>query len=200
MAQKRKTGGNMVSNRSLTLPRHTLILDHQQAFNDYKLQAKATSEELSKAKEKITELQERVSRLTLDKGLYKTEIENYKRQLEDLRSTHAEVTAANAKLQEAVETAEAAAKKSQGEASLQNTQKQANLEKRIEELLKNEGVVKKELIQLRAEYGSLQQKFKNQGEEHSKLFAVRCMSVYFSCWLTVIAGNKEYSQAHCRNC
>jgi hypothetical protein len=62
---------------------HSLILEHQQAFQDYK--AKTTN----KLKE-LEDLHERVSRLTLEKGNFRGEIDKYARLLEQEQVTKAE--------------------------------------------------------------------------------------------------------------
>jgi chromosome segregation ATPase len=62
---------------------HNLILSHQEAFQDYKAQNVAKLKELE-------DLQERVSRLALEKGNFRQEIEKYMRLLEEGRSTKAE--------------------------------------------------------------------------------------------------------------
>jgi chromosome segregation ATPase len=58
---------------------HTLILEHQQAFQDYKADVEPKLNELN-------DLQERVSRLTLDKGLLRTELDKTQHQVEAMRA------------------------------------------------------------------------------------------------------------------
>jgi chromosome segregation ATPase len=53
---------------------HALILEHQQAFQNYKADMEPKLKE-------INDLQERVSRLTLDKGLLRTELDNIRQEL-----------------------------------------------------------------------------------------------------------------------
>ncbi|RII16447.1 hypothetical protein CUC08_Gglean002885 [Alternaria sp. MG1] len=62
---------------------HNLILEHQEAFLAYKEQTSSKLKELE-------DLQERVSRLTLEKGNFRTEIDKYMQLLEEERSTKAE--------------------------------------------------------------------------------------------------------------
>ncbi|KAL6708611.1 hypothetical protein ACN47E_002592 [Coniothyrium glycines] len=62
---------------------HNLILEHQEAYRDYKAQTATKLEEL-------TELKERVSRLTLEKGNFRTEIDKYRLLLESELSTKVE--------------------------------------------------------------------------------------------------------------
>lgn len=58
---------------------HTLILEHQQTFQDYKADVEPKLKEHS-------DLQERVSRLTLDKGLLRSELDKIQQQLESTRA------------------------------------------------------------------------------------------------------------------
>jgi hypothetical protein len=76
---------------------HSLILEHQQAFQDYKAQT------ASKLKE-IEELQERVSRLTLEKGHFRGEIDKYAQLLEQEQATKAEELKKAEGLQKELET------------------------------------------------------------------------------------------------
>jgi chromosome segregation ATPase len=76
---------------------HGLILEHQQAFQDYKAQT------ASKLKE-IEELQERVSRLTLEKGHFRGEIDKYAQLLEQEQATKAEELKKAEGLQKELET------------------------------------------------------------------------------------------------
>ena len=62
---------------------HNLILEHQEAFQDYKSQTAAKLRELE-------DLRERVPRLTLEKGNLRTEIDRYQQLLERELSTKAE--------------------------------------------------------------------------------------------------------------
>lgn len=62
---------------------HGLILEHQQAFQDYKAQTAFKLKELE-------DLQERVSRLTLEKGNFRGEVEKYAQLLEKEQTTRAE--------------------------------------------------------------------------------------------------------------
>jgi hypothetical protein len=71
-----------LQNKKINL-QHGLILEHQQAFQDYKAQT------ASKLKE-IEELQERVSRLTLEKGHFRGETDKYAQLLEQEQTTKAE--------------------------------------------------------------------------------------------------------------
>lgn len=152
---------------------HSLILDHQQAFMDYQETIKGKLEELAKAKAQITTLQERVSRLTLDKGLYKSEFDKYKRTMDELK---AGVSAEAArKLEDELKLSQAAAKKACDEYETLDRAKndmQNAFEARIADLSDKQGVSRKELEQQRAEYATLQAKFQNQSNEYSGKFAV----------------------------
>ncbi|KAH9866023.1 hypothetical protein J1614_008587 [Plenodomus biglobosus] len=61
---------------------HTLILEHQEAFHEYKEQNATKLKELE-------DLQERVSRLTLEKGNFRNELDNYKSLLNKEQTTNA---------------------------------------------------------------------------------------------------------------
>ncbi|KAF3009896.1 hypothetical protein E8E13_010852 [Curvularia kusanoi] len=62
---------------------HNLILEQQEAFQDHKMQTASKLEELA-------QLQERVSRLTLEKGNFRTEVDKYKALLENETASKAE--------------------------------------------------------------------------------------------------------------
>ncbi|CAI9625115.1 hypothetical protein GT037_007437 [Alternaria burnsii] len=62
---------------------HNLILEHQEAFLAHK-------EQTSNKLKELEDLQERVSRLTLEKGNFRTEVDKYMQLLEEERSTKAE--------------------------------------------------------------------------------------------------------------
>jgi hypothetical protein len=181
--------------------RHSLILDHQQTFKEYKEQTE------SKLKA-INELQERVSRLTLEGGLLKTELDNCQTLLKQANATNTEATS---KLQNDLQAAEASKVKLEREnEELRNavTKLQVDLEatelqvaERYEQQLhqkdealskavaekedlekRNKGLqdsemrarnyARKEFEQLKAETEILREKYNNQVAEYSKLFSV----------------------------
>jgi chromosome segregation ATPase len=76
---------------------HGLILEHQQAFQDYKAQ---TASKL----QQIEELKERVSRLVLEKGNYRDEVDKYAKLLDQEQANKAEDMKKASALQEELET------------------------------------------------------------------------------------------------
>jgi hypothetical protein len=78
--------------------RHDLILDHQHVFQDYKSRTDAKLKTLA-------ELDERVSRLTLDKGLLKTELDNYRKQLKEAMTAQSDNAKTTTELQKELQTA-----------------------------------------------------------------------------------------------
>ena len=58
---------------------HNLILDHQQVFQDYKADVEPKLKQLS-------DMHERVSRLTLDKGLMRTELDKTQQELQAVQA------------------------------------------------------------------------------------------------------------------
>ncbi|KAF1849490.1 uncharacterized protein K460DRAFT_305703 [Cucurbitaria berberidis CBS 394.84] len=76
---------------------HNLILEHQEAFLEYKTQTAAKLKE-------VEDFQERVSRLTLEKGNFRTEVDKYKHLLEKEMTTRAEDLQKADALQKELET------------------------------------------------------------------------------------------------
>lgn len=179
---------------------HNLILEQQDAFQNYKSQA------TSKLKD-LESLQERVSRLTLEKGNFRTEVDKYKelldleiaRKAEDLRTAES--------LQKELETLVSSKKQLQEEnqtlrkttidmlEQLKNTEQRVTdrftkeLQAKAEELqkeavkttalstlvenLKNlESTSKKELEKLKGDKRLLSVKYTNQASEHAAAFTV----------------------------
>lgn len=108
---------------------HNLILEHQEAFQFYKEQTAAKIKELE-------DLQERVSRLTLEKGNFRTEIDKYKRLLEKEKAIKVE-----------------------------NLHKADSLQKELETLLNTNGQLVMESNTLRKTLDTLQEKMKT-AEQH----------------------------------
>ncbi|KAF2014961.1 hypothetical protein BU24DRAFT_451876 [Aaosphaeria arxii CBS 175.79] len=91
---------------------HSLILEHQASFKRYKDQ---TEEKL----QQLTELTERASRLNLEKGLFRAEIEKYQKQIEEIKSggeKHSKETAELSKELNAIREAKSALEKDCDEA------------------------------------------------------------------------------------
>lgn len=179
---------------------HGLILEHQQAFQDYKAQT------ASKLKE-IDDLQERVSRLTLEKGNFRKEIDKYAKMLEHEQSTKAEdfkkVDALQGQLeslvdskkqllaevdglqkticdlQEKMQSAEqqltdrfTTELKEKTELLAKETAKVTNLNSLISNLRTQESNVKIEMSKLSAESKLINDKYNRMASEHSQAFSV----------------------------
>jgi chromosome segregation ATPase len=178
---------------------HGLILEHQQAFQDYKSKTAAKLEELE-------ELQERVSRLTLEKGNFRGEIDKYAQLLEEEQVTKAEDLKKLEALQKELETLtaskqdlvsetdtlrktihgleekmmtaqQAAAARSTAELKVKDDQlakestKIAHLNTLIETLKGDGGNSKSEVEKLKTEFRSLKDKYTRMSAEHAAAFA-----------------------------
>ncbi|KAF2122783.1 hypothetical protein BDV96DRAFT_639350 [Lophiotrema nucula] len=172
---------------------HSLILEHQQAFLNYK----ETTE--PKLKER-TELQERVSRLTLDKGLLKTELDNQAKASETLRTDSAEAKKTTDELRSEIDSLLSSKKRLESDnKALQEavskvqerltTEQQASTDRYDQEVRRlndqlNKGAQKiagldsliktlqtkaKQYDALKQEYDTQQMKAKNQGSEFANL-------------------------------
>jgi DNA repair exonuclease SbcCD ATPase subunit len=180
---------------------HGLILEHQQAFQDYKAQT------ASKLKE-IEELQERVSRLTLEKGHFRGEIDKYAKMLELEQVTKAEDLKKAEALQKELDTITTSKKQLLLEIeNLQKTigelhekvwatehditaryateiqaksdmldkesTKTANLNALINTLTVRESSAKQEVAKAKAENKTVTEKYNRMATEHSQTFSVR---------------------------
>src|SRR5690242_6369909 len=180
---------------------HNLILEQQNAFHDYKVQAASKLEELQG-------LHERVSRLTLEKGNFRTEVDKYKGLLEQESARQAENLATADALQKELETLVSSKKQLQAEnETLRKTvtdmlEQLKTVEHRVterfakeiatrtEELQKEsaktvalntvinalktgESAAKKELDKMKNENRLLSVKYSNQASEHAAAFMVR---------------------------
>ncbi|KAH6625412.1 hypothetical protein C7974DRAFT_360584 [Boeremia exigua] len=177
---------------------HDLILEQQDAFQNYKAQNASKLQELEN-------VQERVSRLTLEKGNFRTEVEKYKELLEQEKTKKAEnLKAANA-LQKEFEASASSAKQLQAENdTLRKTTTEAleqlkttelkvterfakELAAKSEELQKesakltslnalintmksSEAATKKDLEKIKNEHRLLSVKYNNQTTEHAAAF------------------------------
>lgn len=179
---------------------HGLILEQQQAFQDYKAQT------ASKLKE-LEELHERVSRLTLEKGNFRDEIAKYAQLLDREKSNKAEnlkkandlrveldVLTDSKKqllaeveglqktvndLQEKMKTTEqeitdrfTAELKEKTELLAKEATKAANLNSFIQNLKGQESSGKLEIAKTKAENKQLQEKYSRMAAEHSQAFSV----------------------------
>jgi hypothetical protein len=180
---------------------HGLILEHQQAFQDYKAQT------VSKLKE-IEELQERVSRLTLEKGHFRGEIDKYAKMLELEQATKAEdlqkaealqkeletiATSKNellleveglektiSELHEKVQTTEHEitaryTNKLQAKSNMleKETIKTASLSATVNTLKEQESSAKQEMAKANAAIKTVTEKYSRMATEHSQTFSVR---------------------------
>lgn len=180
---------------------HGLILEHQQAFQDYKAQT------ASKLKD-LEDLQERVSRLTLEKGNFRGEIEKYVQLLEQEQTTKAEDLKKAEALQKELDSLVATKKQllaeievlektvSNLEENMQTTEQQltnrftAELKEKIDLLSKEtanstglntlinnlkgqESNVKMEMAKVKAESKLMTDKYNRMATEHSQAFSVK---------------------------
>jgi chromosome segregation ATPase len=179
---------------------HGLILEHQQAFQEYKEMTASRLKELE-------DLQERVSRLTLEKGNFRGEIDKYTKLLEQEQSTKADELKKVVDLHKELETLVASKKQLQDETEVlrkttgdleektaaaeqklvdrytselkakddqlgREATKIMSLNTLINSLKGDEGNNKKEVEKLRMELKNLNEKYTRMGVEHSKAFAV----------------------------
>jgi predicted nuclease with TOPRIM domain len=205
-----------LQNKKINL-QHGLILEHQQAFQDYKAQT------ASKLRQ-IEELKERVSRLVLEKGNYRDEIDKYAQLLEQEQATKAEelkkasalqdelTTLATSKNQLLAEIEDRAKTIRELQEKMQATEHKANerfnaelgektdlltketakvagLNTLVATLKGHESTDKKELAKLNAEVKLLNEKYTRMATEHAEAFSVSLLSV-----LQETVGPNVYSQ------
>lgn len=179
---------------------HSLIIEQQDAFQNYKAQTDSKLKELEG-------LQERVSRLTLEKGNFRTEVDKYKELLEQETTQKAENVKTVDALQKELETLVSSKKQLQDEnetlrrtttdmlEQLKNTEQRVTdrftmeLKVKVDELQKEtiktaslntlvnalktgETGVKKELDKLKSENRLISVKYSNQASEHAAAFTV----------------------------
>ncbi|KAF2126774.1 hypothetical protein P153DRAFT_424744 [Dothidotthia symphoricarpi CBS 119687] len=177
---------------------HNLILEHQQAFQDYK-------EQVAPKLQENEELRDRLSRLTLEKGNFRTEIDKYKQLLEQQQSCGTEDLKKADDLQKEVETLVTSSQRlmTENETLRDRINDMEEQKKTAEqtladgyteelrsktELLAKEGVktmslnvlvnalksgesnAKKEVDKVKAENKMLGEKYKNQAAEHATAF------------------------------
>ncbi|ENI09207.1 hypothetical protein COCC4DRAFT_56729 [Bipolaris maydis ATCC 48331] len=174
---------------------HDLILEHHEAFHAYKEQTAAKIKD-------IEALQERVSRLTLEKGNLRTEVDKYMQLLEKEHATKAEdlrkadtmqkeletVTASNKQLLIEIDALRQKLEEHQGKAKAdqQSTEelkliadqlaeekkKTAALMTKIADLGEIERIARLDADKARKEHKTLSEKYSNQAAEHAKAFTV----------------------------
>ncbi|KAF2659829.1 hypothetical protein K491DRAFT_590472 [Lophiostoma macrostomum CBS 122681] len=177
---------------------HSLILEHQQSFENYK-------ENVDSKLNDIKDLHEKVSRLTLDKGLLKTELDNYRQQIDTmttgnaaslqvtaelkkdvqgLQSSNKDLTTENETLRNAINELQEKLKAKEHritdyyEAEIRKltgalgneAKKIEGLEGLIKALQSGDDAVQKESKQIKASLKTLEEKYKNQASEFSKAF------------------------------
>jgi len=188
---------------------HSLILEHQQSFQDYKEQMEVKLKELN-------ELKEKTSRLTLDKGLFKKELEDTQQQLAQAQASRAEILikADNLRketvllvaakdtlaieaniLRKTISELQGKAKVDLQETSnryekvltdkseqiLKEEAKCAKFNHLITQLQGNEASYKQEVDKLKALNKILKEKFNNIAQEHSEVFTVSPHLLHDSC-------------------
>jgi predicted nucleic acid-binding Zn-ribbon protein len=179
---------------------HGLILEHQQAFQDFKAKTATKLAELE-------ELQESVSRLTLEKGNYRGEIDKYLQMLEQesatkvedqkkLKALQTELATLNTSKQNLVAETETLRKTISGledeikaaqqvaadRSAVEHQAKEDQLAKEstkiahlntvIEALKGDGGNSKKEVEKLKTEFRLLNDKYIRMGAEHAQAFNV----------------------------
>lgn len=182
---------------------HGLILEHQQAFQDYKASTATKLKELD-------ELRERVSRLTLEKGNFKDEIDKYAQLLDKEQSTKAEDLKKAEALQKELDTLTASKKqllaeveglqktiddlqekmqateqqitdrftaelKDKTDQLAKETTKSANLTAHLNGLEGQESNAKMEIAKLKADIELVNEKYDRVAAEHAQAFSVCLM-------------------------
>lgn len=205
---------------------HSLILEHQQGFQDYKEKTATKLKELE-------DLQERVSHLSLEKGKFRGEIDKYTKLLEQEQATKADDLKKVEGLQRELETLVNSKKQVQDETEAlhktisdlekktatveqqttdrytaelkakddrlaKETPKTMSLNTLINSLKGDEGNSKKEVEKLRAELKNLNEKYTCMGAEHSQAFAVSYTRRTDDMRLTLCAAkSREQQEAEC---
>lgn len=152
-----------------------LILEKQHAFSDYKARTDAQIKQ-------VAELEKQVSRLTLENGLLKTELDQGHKNTLSLKSAQEDHATAAKQLQEAMQAAlsaknEMAAENEHLRASIANLRQRIQLANGLEVQVKemrSKETVQKHLLdrasQAKAEFDALQQKYKQLSAEYSAIF------------------------------
>jgi chromosome segregation ATPase len=140
---------------------HNLLLEQQEAFQNYRSRTDSSLKELET-------LQERVSRLTLEKGNFKTEVDKYKAMLEQEIASKAEDRKTADALQKELETLVSSKKRLEVEnETLRNTTTDT-----IGQLKHTEQKLNKDLVKLQTEHRLLSVKYNNQSSEHAGTMTV----------------------------
>lgn len=192
---------------------HNLILEQQDAFQNYRVRIASRLNELG-------DLQERVSRLTLERGNLRIEMDKYKTMLEEETKKNVEDLAITDALQKELEVLVSSKQKLQSENEIlrktvteileqlktteqrvtgrftkelmakaeelqQESVKSKSLNALIGTLKSDQSTTKKELDKIKNESRLLSVKYSNQTSEHAAAFTVRCVSMFMFALLKV---------------
>jgi chromosome segregation ATPase len=140
---------------------HNLLLQQQEAFQNYRSRTDSSLKELES-------LQERVSRLTLEKGNFKTEVDKYKAMLEQEIAGKAEDHKTADALQKELETLVSSKK----QLEVENETLRKTTTDTIGQLKHTEQKLNKDLVKLQTEHRLLSVKYNNQSSEHAGTMTV----------------------------
>lgn len=140
---------------------HDLLLEQQEAFQSYKARTNSSLKELEN-------LQERVSRLTLEKGNFKTEVDKYKAMLEQEIASKVEDRKTTDALQTELETLVSSKK----QLEVENETLRKTTTDTIGQLKSTEQKLNKDLVKLQTEHRLLGVKYNNQASEHAGTMTV----------------------------
>lgn len=140
---------------------HDLLLEQQEAFRSYKARTNSSLKELES-------LQERVSRLTLEKGNFKTEVDKYKAMLEQEIASKVEDRKTTDALQKELETLVSSKK----QLEVENETLRKTTTDTIGQLKSTEQKLNKDLVKLQTEHRLLGVKYTNQASEHAGTMTV----------------------------
>ena len=140
---------------------HDLLLEQQEAFQSYKARTNSSLKELEN-------LQERVSRLTLEKGNFKTEVDKYKAMLEQEIASKVEDRKTTDALQKELETLVSSKK----QLEVENETLRKTTTDTIGQLKNTEQKLNKDLVKLQTEHRLLGVKYNNQASEHAGTMTV----------------------------
>lgn len=138
-----------------------LLLKQQEAFQSYRARTDSSLKELES-------LQERVSRLTLEKGNFKTEVDKYKAMLEQEIASKAEDRKTSDALQKELETLVASKKQLETE----NETLRKTTTDTLGQLKDTEQKLNKDIVRLQTEHRLLGVKYNNQASEHAGTMTV----------------------------
>ncbi|OSS51785.1 hypothetical protein B5807_03350 [Epicoccum nigrum] len=135
---------------------HNLLLEQQEAFQNYRSRTDPSLKELKN-------IQECVSRLTLEKGNFKTEVDKYKAMLEQEIASKAEDRKTTDALQKELETLITSKK----QLEIENETLRKTATDTLGQLKNTEQKLNKDLLKLQIEHRLLIVKYNNQTSEHA---------------------------------